>query len=32
MNMSKQGVYDQLASEYGGQFPAAEADCAIANL
>lgn len=32
MHMSKQGVYDQLVSEYGGKFTAAEADYAIQHL
>lgn len=32
MNMSKQGVYDQLVSQYGGQFSAAAAQYAIDNV
>lgn len=32
MDMSKQGVYDQLVSEYGGQFSADAAQYAIDNL
>lgn len=32
MHMSKQGVYDQLVSEYGGQFPADAAQYAIDNV
>lgn len=32
MHMSKQGIYDQLTSEYGGQFPAEAAQYAIDNL
>lgn len=32
MDMSKQGVHDQLASEYGGQFSAAAAQYAIDNI
>jgi hypothetical protein len=32
MHMSKQGVYDQLVSEYGGQFSAAAAQYAINNI
>lgn len=32
MDMSKQGVHDQLVSEYGGQFSAAAAQYAIDNL
>ena len=32
MHMSKQGIYDQLISEYGGQFTAEEAQYAIDNL
>lgn len=32
MHMSKQGVYDQLVSEYGGQFSAAAAQYAINNV
>ncbi len=32
MHMSKQGVYDQLVSEYGGQFSAAAAQYAIDNV
>ncbi len=32
MNMSKKGVYDQLVSEYGGQFSAAAAQYAIDNV
>ena len=31
MHMSKQGIYDQLVSEYGGQFPAEAAQYAIDN-
>jgi hypothetical protein len=32
MHMSKQGVYDQLVSEYGGQFSAVAAQYAIDNV
>lgn len=32
MHMSKQGVYDQLVSQYGGQFSAAAAQYAIDNV
>lgn len=32
MHLSKQGIYDQLTSEYGGQFPAEAAQYAIDNL
>lgn len=32
MHMSKQGIYDQLTSEYGEQFTAEEADYAVSNL
>lgn len=32
MNMSKQGIYDQLTSEYGEQFPEDAAQYAIDNL
>lgn len=32
MHMSKAGIYDQLTSEYGEKFTAAEADYAIAHL
>lgn len=32
MHMSKQGVYDQLVSEYGGQFSAAAAQYGIDNV
>lgn len=32
MNMSKQGVYDQLTSEYGGKFTAPAAQYAIDNV
>lgn len=32
MNMSKQAIYDQLVSEYGGNFPADAAQYAIDNL
>ena len=32
MHMSKAGLYDQLTSEYGGQFPAEAADYALANI
>lgn len=32
MHMSKQAIYDQLTSEYGGQFPADAAQYAIDNL
>ena len=32
MNMSKQGVYDQLTSEYGDAFPAEAAQYAVDNL
>lgn len=32
MHMSKQDIYDQLTSEYGGQFPADAAQYAIDNL
>ena len=32
MHMSKQGIYDQLTSEYGGKFPADAAQYAIDNL
>lgn len=32
MNMSKQGIYDQLVSEYGGKFPAEAAQYAIDNV
>ena len=32
MHMSKQGVYDQLVSEYGGKFSAAAAQYAIDNV
>lgn len=32
MHMSKQGVYDQLVSQYGGKFTAAAAQYAIANV
>lgn len=32
MHMSKQGVYDQLTSEYGGQFQANAAQYAIDNV
>lgn len=32
MNMSKQGVYDQLVSEYGGKFSAEAAQYAIDNV
>lgn len=32
MRMSKQGVYDQLVSEYGGKFSAAAAQYAIDNV
>ena len=32
MHMSKQGIYDQLVSEYGGQFPAEAAQYAIDNI
>jgi hypothetical protein len=32
MHMSKQGVYDQLTSEYGGQFSAEAAQYAIDNV
>lgn len=31
-HMSKKGLYDQLTSEYGEKFTAAEADYAIAHL
>lgn len=32
MHMSRQGIYDQLTSEYGGQFPADAAQYAIDHL
>ena len=32
MNMSKQGIYDQLTSEAGEQFPAEAAQYAVDNL
>jgi hypothetical protein len=32
MHMSKQGVYDQLTSEYGGQFSAEAAQYAVDNV
>lgn len=32
MHMSKQGVYDQLTSEYGEQFPADAAQYAVDNV
>lgn len=32
MHMSKAGIYDQLTSEYGEQFPAEAAQYAIDNL
>lgn len=32
MHMSKQGIFDQLTSEYGGQFPILAAQYAIDNL
>lgn len=32
MHMSKQGIFDQLTSEYGGQFPIEAAQYAIDNL
>lgn len=32
MHMSKAGIYDQLTSEYGGQFPAEAAQYAIDNV
>lgn len=32
MHMSKQGIFDQLTSEYGGQFPIVAAQYAIDNL
>ena len=32
MHMSKQGIYDQLVSEYGGQFPAEAAQYALDNV
>ena len=32
MNMSKQGIYDQLTSEAGEQFPAEVAQYAVDNL
>lgn len=32
MHMSKQGIYDQLTSEYGGQFSAEAAQYAIDNI
>lgn len=32
MNMSKQGIYDQLTSEYGDNFPAEAAQYAVDNL
>lgn len=32
MHMSKQGIYDQLVSEYGGQFSAEAAQYAVDNL
>lgn len=32
MHLSKQGIYDQLTSEYGGQFPAEAAQYAIDHL
>ena len=32
MHMSKQGVYDQLVSQYGGQFSAAAAQYAVDNV
>ena len=32
MHMSKQGIYDQLTSEYGEQFTAEEAQYAVDNL
>ena len=32
MNMSKAGIYDQLTSEYGGQFTEEAAQYAIDNL
>src|SRR5699024_3446273 len=32
MHMSKQGIYDQLTSEYGDQFTAEEAQYAIDNI
>lgn len=32
MHMSKKGVYDQLVSEYGGQFSAEAAQYAIDNV
>ncbi|HMS92234.1 MAG TPA: Ltp family lipoprotein [Candidatus Saccharibacteria bacterium] len=32
MHMSKQGVYDQLVSQYGGQFSAAAAQYAVENV
>ena len=32
MNMSKQGIYDQLTSEYGEKFPAEAAQYAVDNL
>src|SRR5699024_8569067 len=32
MHMSKQAIFDQLTSEYGGQFTAEQADYAIENL
>ena len=32
MYMSKQGIYDQLTSEYGEQFTAEEAQYAVDNL
>ena len=32
MHLSKQGIYDQLTSEYGGKFPAEAAQYAIDNV
>ncbi|NMN02220.1 Ltp family lipoprotein [Bifidobacterium panos] len=32
MHMSKQGIYDQLTSEYGGKFSAEAAQYAVDNL
>ena len=32
MHMSKQGIYDQLTSEYGEKFPADAAQYAIDNV
>lgn len=32
MHMSKQGIYDQLTSEYGDKFPAEAAQYAVDNM